>query len=65
MRKYLYLILGIVSVLNVVYSFFSEATQGDFFGIEVNIWVYRLIWFLLIGYFFKTYMNLREQSIEK
>jgi hypothetical protein len=65
MRKNLYLILTILSVVNLVYTFFSEATNGDFFGFEVDIWTFRFIWALLSVLFFKTYYNLRNASTEK
>jgi hypothetical protein len=65
MRKNLYLILTILSVANLVYTFFSEATNGSFFGFEVDIWTFRLIWALWSAVFFKTYYNLRKASTEK
>ena len=65
MRKNLYLILTILSVANLVYTFFSDTTNGDFFGFQVDIWTYRLIWALFAALFFKTYYNLRKASTEK
>ena len=65
MRKNLYLILTILSTMNVVYTFLSDAEVGDFFGLQVDIWVYRFVWILLTVLFFKTYFNLRKASIEK
>jgi hypothetical protein len=65
MRKNLYLILTILSAVNVVYTFFSDATNGDFFGFQVDIWTYRLVWVLFTALFFKTYFNLRKASTEK
>lgn len=65
MRKNLYLILTILSVMNVGYTFFSDAASGDFFGFQVDIWVYRLVWILFAALFFKIYFNLRKTSTEK
>lgn len=65
MRKNLYLILTILAVVNVVYTFFSGAAHGDFFGFKVDIWIYRLVWALFAALFFKTYFNLRKASTEK
>ena len=65
MRKNLYLILTILSAVNLLYTFFSDATNGDFFGFQVDIWTYRLVWVLFTALFFKTYFNLRKASTEK
>lgn len=65
MRKNLYLILTILSVANIGYTFLSDATYGDFFGFEVDIWTYRLVWAFFAILFFKTYYNLRKDSTEK
>ncbi len=65
MRKNLYLILTILSLVNLVYTFFSEATNGDFFGFQVDIWMYRFVWAILVVLFFKTYVKLRNNSTEK
>lgn len=65
MRKNLYLVLTILSAMNVVYTFLSDADAGDFFGFQVDIWVYRLLWLLFTALFFKTYFNLRKASTEK
>lgn len=65
MRKNLYLILTILSAVNLVYTFFSDAANGDFFGFQVDIWTYRLVWVLFTALFFKTYFNLRKASTEK
>lgn len=65
MRKNLYLILGILSTINFVYSFFGNAISAEFFGFQVDIWVYRLIWVLLTTLFFRTYFNLRNNTTQK
>lgn len=65
MRKNLYLILTILSVINVGYTFFSDAVNGDFFGFKVDIWIYRLVWTLFAALFFKVYFNLKKSSTER
>lgn len=44
MRKTILIIGMSIAILTVVYSFFGMGDTGQFFGFEVHIWVYRLIW---------------------
>ncbi|KAA2217237.1 MULTISPECIES: hypothetical protein [Maribacter] len=44
MRKTILIIGMAIAILTVVYSFFGMGDTGQFFGFEVHIWVYRLIW---------------------
>ena len=65
MRKNLYLILAVLSTINLAYSFLGSNVKGDFFGYQVNIWVYRMVWVFLTFLFFRTYFILRKASTEK
>lgn len=47
MNRTILLLVGIIAVSNVVYSFFVNSLKASFFAFEINIWVYRLIWSLL------------------
>lgn len=38
------IIIGILAIINIIYSFWNATTIESIFGIEMNIWVYRLIW---------------------
>ena len=53
MSKPLTIIVGILAVSNVLYSFWGNQQSEQIFGLEMNIWVYRLIWTALaIGIFY-------------
>jgi len=53
MNKNLTIIGVILCLSNVVYSFFGNSESDQVFGIEMNIWIYRLIWSLLaLGIFY-------------
>ncbi|MBD0777983.1 hypothetical protein HPE56_09270 [Maribacter sp. ANRC-HE7] len=47
MKKYLSLIMGILALGAVIYSFIGNAPTSKIIGMEVNIWVYRLFWCIL------------------
>ncbi|WP_343486199.1 hypothetical protein [Allomuricauda sp. d1] len=53
--KYLNLVVGILALINVVYTFFSESETSTFFGMEISIWLYRLIWLILAALCFYGY----------
>ena len=47
MKKYLYLVLGILGVINVFDSFFGGDQTDNILWIEVDIWIYRLFWAII------------------
>ncbi|WP_434035933.1 hypothetical protein [Formosa sp. 4Alg 33] len=49
------LVLGIIALIQVVYSFLSSATTGRMLTFELNIWLYRLIWSAITFAFFYDY----------
>lgn len=60
-------IIGIILCLsNVVYSFFGVSETGQVFGMEMNIWIYRIIWTVFaagIFYeYFKKYKSKKNSS---
>ena len=55
-------IIGIILCLsNVVYSFFGNLESDQVFGIEMNIWIYRLIWTVFaVGIFYEYYKKTKK-----
>ncbi|MCL5245789.1 MULTISPECIES: hypothetical protein [Cellulophaga] len=47
MRKTILIIGGTLALANVAYSFFRDTETVFFFGKDVNIWLYRLIWLFM------------------
>ena len=46
----------IIAVANVIYSFYEKSDTEQIFGIEMNIWIYRLIWTVIgIGVYYDYY----------
>ena len=62
MNRKLSLIIGILAAANVVYSFFRNSDHSTIFGIELNIWVYRLIWSFLAFTILYKYFNGNKAS---
>ncbi|HBK72351.1 MAG TPA: hypothetical protein DDZ39_11975 [Flavobacteriaceae bacterium] len=54
MNKIIPLIIGLIAIVNVLYSFKGSGTQA-IFGIEMNVWIYRLIWSVLAVLFLYDY----------
>ncbi len=44
MKKYVGLILAIIIATDVVVSFVADRAVEIVFGIEMNVWLYRLLW---------------------
>lgn len=55
MKKYLSLLLGIIALGKVIYSFI-DVTSHELFGISVHIWLYRLIWAVFGLIFFYNFI---------
>ena len=47
MNKIISLIIGIMAILNIIDSFWSNPSTETMFSIEMNIWIYRLIWSII------------------
>ena len=55
MRKTILIIGVALALVNVVYSFMRDSETVLFFGKDINIWVYRLIWAFMAILIFNAY----------
>ena len=56
MNKIASILIGIIAIGNVIYSFWKYSDSTDFFGFEVNVWIYRIFWSLIaIGMFYDKF----------
>ena len=53
-----------IAVINILFSFFDDATRASIFSIEMDIWVYRLVWLVLAGFMFFSYLQRSKASGE-
>ncbi len=58
-NKNIQLIAGILA-LAVFISFLGETEPKNFFGISLNIWVYRAAWLFISLSFFRNYLKLKK-----
>ena len=47
MNKIASIIIGIIAIGNVIYSFWKYSDSIEFFGFEINVWIYRIFWSLI------------------
>tara|TARA_R110002020_G_scaffold294201_4_gene510024 strand:+ start:3302 stop:3496 length:195 start_codon:yes stop_codon:yes gene_type:complete len=58
MTRTINLILGILAVACLIYSFITNPETGSFLGIEINIWLERAFWlFVACGSFYQFFRN--------
>lgn len=62
MNKTVSLIIGILALLNVVDSFWTNSTTQTMFRIEMNIWIYRLIWTAIASVLLYDYIKKRNDN---
>lgn len=62
MRKTLSIIGMVLALITIVYSFYGMGDTGRFFGYEMDIWMYRLIWIALFGVILNGYLKERKNS---
>ena len=60
MDKIASIIFGIIAVGNVIYSFWKYSGSTEFFGLEVNVWIYRIFWSLIAIYMFYDKFNKKK-----
>ena len=57
MRKAIFIIGMVIAIIEIAYSFVSNSETGQSFGIDMNIWIFRLIWVALFGVVFNGYLK--------
>ena len=62
MRKTISVIGIAIALITIIYSFFAMGDTGQFFGFEMSIWIYRLIWFALFGVILNGYLKESKKS---
>ena len=60
MNKIASIIFGIIAIGNVIYSFWKYSDSTEFFGFEVNVWIYRIFWSLIAIYMFYDKFNKKK-----
>ena len=62
MNKIASIIFGIIAIGNVIYSFWEYSDSTEFFGYEVNVWIYRIFWSLIAIYMFHDKFNKKKAN---
>ena len=63
MKKTWVIIAAIIAIANVVYSFWKPDGSYSIFSIEINIWIYRLIWSIGgVSVIYEYYKNKRNKQ---
>ncbi|MDV7137681.1 hypothetical protein R3X28_02285 [Maribacter sp. TH_r10] len=62
MRKTISIIGMLLALVIIVSSFLKNEDTGQFFGYEINIWLYRLIWLVLFGIILNGYLKESKNS---
>ncbi|MDP5060558.1 hypothetical protein QSV08_16485 [Maribacter sp. BPC-D8] len=57
MRKILSIVGMVIAIIEIAYSFVGDSDTGQFFGIDMNIWVFRLLWLALFGVVFNGFLK--------
>lgn len=62
MRKVFSIIGMVTALIEIVYSFFTTSDTGEFFGFEMNIWFFRLLWVALFGIMLNGYLKEKRKA---
>lgn len=60
-KKNLFLITAIISTI-VFIGFLGEKDPQEFFGFEINIWIYRIAWLLISIAFYSSYFSFKKDN---
>ena len=60
MNKIASIIFGIIALGNVIYSFWKYSDSTEFFGFEINVWIYRVFWSLIAIKMFYDVQNKKK-----
>jgi CDP-diglyceride synthetase len=62
MKKVLYIIAGLIVLADLIYGFATDQKIGGFFGFEMDIWIHRLILFILLLLFAWNFYRLSKSK---
>lgn len=62
MKKIISIIGMVIALVEIGYSFYKASDTGEFFGFELNSWVFRLIWIALFGLMLNNYLKARKET---
>lgn len=57
MRKTTSIIGMVLALATIIYSFLGRGGAGQFFELQWDIWIYRLIWLALFGLTLNDYLK--------
>ncbi len=58
------LIVGILALISVIYSFFGNSSEASILMFDVNIWVYRLFWTVITAGCLYDYSKEKKRKSE-
>jgi hypothetical protein len=61
MKKYLFLVVGIIGIGYLINTFFGNQSSIVKFGFEINIWIQRLFFVIGILGFFSLYYSEKKR----
>ena len=62
MNKLISILVVLLAISNIIYSFWKNPPYERFFGFEINTWVYRLFWILLTIIIFYNLFNKKAKE---
>ena len=63
MNRITSIIIGIIAIGNVIYSFWKYSDSTEFFGFEINVWIYRILWSLIaFGMLYEKFSKKRAMN---
>ncbi len=48
MNKLISILIGLIAISNIIYSFWKNPESETLFFIDMNTWIYRIIWVLIL-----------------
>ncbi|AWK03792.1 hypothetical protein HYN56_05955 [Flavobacterium crocinum] len=61
--KYVFLVLGVLSAIGFINSFFKTELTHELFFFKANIWIYRIYQLTLAAVFIVAYFNKKDKEI--
>lgn len=62
MTRFILTVLALIYVTKVIESFIGSSDTETLFGLEVNIWIYRIFWVLISFWLFKASLKKKNSA---
>lgn len=65
MRRIIFIAIALIALTNVIESFIGSPQSEKLLGMLLNVWIYRLFWFIVLFWMLYLYIKMTRSKTKK